>query len=169
MASLGKSRNQLWVTHRFDLGRPGLDPIGLSLRSSQKRPSWPFFDAATKPCVICYALGMKKFTIYHNPRCSKSRETLALLEQNGIKPTIIEYLKDPLNESELLGLMETLDPASMVRSKDDKYLELRFKLDDKKTVAKELARHPELLERPIVVKGKKAVIGRPPENVKKLF
>lgn len=112
---------------------------------------------------------MEKFTIYHNPRCSKSRETLLLLEQNGIQPTIIEYLKDPLKETQLLELMETLEPASLVRTKEEKYLELRFKLDDKKTVAKELARHPELLERPIVVKGKKAVIGRPPENVKSLF
>jgi arsenate reductase len=112
---------------------------------------------------------MEKFTIYHNPRCSKSRETLALLEQHGIRPTIVEYLKDPLTEAELLALMETLEPASLVRTKEEKYLELRFELDDKNIVAKELARHPELLERPIVVKGKKAVIGRPPENVKKLF
>lgn len=110
---------------------------------------------------------MSKFTIYHNPRCSKSRETLALLEAEGFKPEIVEYLREVPTEATLLALMEMLSPAEMVRTKDASYS--GFSLTDKKLVAKELHLYPELLERPIVVKGKKAVIGRPPENVKKLL
>lgn len=112
---------------------------------------------------------MKNLTLYHNPRCSKSREALALLEQKGAKPKIVEYLKAPLTEAELLKLMDSLDPAAMVRTKEEKYLELKFKLDDKKTVAKALAANPELLERPILTDGKKAVIGRPTEKINELL
>lgn len=112
---------------------------------------------------------MSEWTIYHNPRCSKSRETLALLEKNGIKPNVIEYLKDTPSEETLLLLMKELPPAELVRCKEEKYQELKFDVSDKKTVAKYLCQHPELMERPIVVRGKKAVIGRPPEKVKKLF
>ncbi|MGE3262067.1 MAG: arsenate reductase (glutaredoxin) [Bacteriovoracia bacterium] len=111
------------------------------------------------------------FTIYHNPRCSKSREALALLEAEGIKPKVVEYLAEPPSETELLLLISILDApfASLVRSKDEKYRKLNFDLSTKESVAKHLALHPELLERPIVVKNNRAVLGRPPENIKKLF
>lgn len=114
---------------------------------------------------------MSKFTIYHNPRCSKSRDTLEILEKNGVKPEVVEYLKNAPTYEELLEIMDMLDEpcAALVRVKEDKYKELDFDLGDKKTVAKNLAKYPELLERPIVVHGKKAVLGRPPENVKKLL
>jgi len=110
---------------------------------------------------------MNDFTIYHNPRCSKSRETLAMLEAAGIKPEVVEYLRDVPSEETLLSLMEMLPPTSMVRTKEPAYS--GFDLNDKKTVARELHLHPELLERPIVVRGKKAVIGRPPEAVNTLL
>jgi arsenate reductase len=112
---------------------------------------------------------MSDWTIFHNPRCSKSRETLQLLEKAGITPKVVDYLKNAPSEATLLLLMEMIPPSEMVRTKEDKYKELKFPLDDKKAIARQLNRHPELLERPIVIKGKAAVIGRPPENVKKLF
>ena len=111
---------------------------------------------------------MSHWTIYHNPRCSKSLEALALLEAAGVKPKVIEYLKDPLSEKDLESLAAQLTPSALVRSKEEAFKEKPFALDSAETVARELCRRPELLERPIVVKGGKAVIGRPPENVKKL-
>lgn len=112
-----------------------------------------------------------KYTIYHNPRCSKSREALEMLRNEGIEPVVVEYLKNPPSKEEILGLMAALkeEPAALVRTKEEKYKELGFGLSDKETVAKELARHPELLERPIVVRGKLAMIGRPPEKIKALL
>jgi arsenate reductase len=112
---------------------------------------------------------MEKFILYHNPRCSKSREALALLEAAGIKPVIIEYLKTPPSEADLLSLMKTIPPASLVRAKEESFREKPFALEEKSAVAKELSRRPELLERPILVRGDRAVIGRPPEKVKELF
>jgi arsenate reductase len=110
---------------------------------------------------------MLDWIIYHNPRCSKSRETLALLEAAGIKPTIVEYLRDVPSEEALHSLQEMLPPGSMVRTKEPTYS--GFDLSNKELVARELHLHPELLERPIVVRGKKAVIGRPPEKVRELL
>jgi arsenate reductase (glutaredoxin) len=114
---------------------------------------------------------MNEWKIYHNPRCSKSRETLALLEEAGIQPQVVEYLRHPPTEAELLELMDRIPgaPASLVRTKEEKYRELSFPLDDKAAVARHLSRYPELLERPVVVKGNAAVLGRPPENIKKLL
>jgi arsenate reductase len=110
---------------------------------------------------------MLDWIIYHNPRCSKSRETLALLEAAGVKPTIVEYLRDAPSEETLLALLEMLPPGSMVRTKEPTYS--GFDPNNKELVARELHLHPELLERPIVVRGNKAVIGRPPENVRELL
>jgi len=116
---------------------------------------------------------MKKaeLTLYHNPRCSKSREALSLLETACVKPKIVEYLKEPLSEAELLSLMEKLQGPleAIVRSKEESFKEHPFSLTDKQTIARELSRHPELMERPVLVKGDKAVIGRPPEKVKELL
>lgn len=110
--------------------------------------------------------------IYHNPRCRKSRETLQLIEEKGIKPEVVEYLKVPLTKEELsdvLNLLE-IEPQQLLRKN-----EAIFKSDFK---GKELSRekwieamieHPKLIERPIVIEGNKAVIGRPPEKVKELF
>lgn len=114
---------------------------------------------------------MAQWTILHNPKCSKSREALKLLQDNGIEPKVVEYLKTPLNQSELKTLMSQLDsePASMVRTKEALYKELKFSLDSKDQIIKFIAEHPVLLERPIVIKDKKAVIGRPTENINKLL
>lgn len=111
----------------------------------------------------------QQFRIYHNPRCSKSRETLALLRENGIEPEVVEYLKTPPTPDELAVLIDLLqiEPRKLMRSKETEYKEQN--LDDTSLSAAALinaiAKTPKLLERPIVVKGEVAVIGRPPENV----
>ena len=111
------------------------------------------------------------WTIYHNPRCSKSRETLAILNDAGVEPRIVEYLAHPPSEKEIGQLLRqlALPPAEIVRTQEEKYRELKFDLESPAVVARELARHPELMERPIVVKGERAVLGRPPANVRSLL
>jgi len=110
--------------------------------------------------------------IYHNPRCAKSRQTLALLTENGVKPQVIEYLKDSLTTDDLNELIRLLgiEPLALVRKNEAIWKE-RFKgkeLSDKELI-KVMVKNPKLIERPIVVKQKKAVLGRPPENVLKLI
>jgi arsenate reductase (glutaredoxin) len=108
-------------------------------------------------------------TFYHNPRCSKSRQTLQLLIDNGIKPTIIEYLKNPPNKNELAQILTMLDmePRELMRKQEDEYK--KAGLDDPKLSRNELisamVRYPALIERPIVIANNKAAIGRPPEKV----
>lgn len=108
--------------------------------------------------------------IYHNPRCSKSRETLALLQEKGITPTVVEYLTTPPSITEIEKLLKMLgftDARQLMRTKEDIYKEL--KLADKDITQAQLIQamhdNPKLIERPIVVKGKKAKLGRPPEQV----
>lgn len=106
-------------------------------------------------------------TIYHNPRCSKSREALALLEGQGLAPTVVEYLKTPptLAELEALQARLGLDAREMLRSGEDEYKSLGLadaSLSDKQLLAA-IAAHPRLLQRPIVVRGERALIARPPE------
>lgn len=106
--------------------------------------------------------------IYHNPRCSKSRETLALLRDRGVEPTIVKYLDDPPGQKRILELIDMLGiaPAALLRKKEKQYQELGLSEGSSKTaVAQAIAAHPVLLERPIVVHGGKARIGRPPEKV----
>jgi arsenate reductase len=108
-------------------------------------------------------------TIYHNPRCSKSRATLALLEARGLKPKIVEYLKTPPSAAELKAILRKLGlkPRELLRTSEPLYAELGLKtrkLDDEALVALMVA-NPILIERPIVVAGGKAAIGRPPESV----
>lgn len=108
--------------------------------------------------------------IYHNPRCSKSRETLTLLQEKGITPTVVEYLTTPPSVAEIEKLLKMLgfaDARQLMRTKEDIYKELKL-ADDSVTQAQLIqAMHdnPKLIERPIVVKGKKAKLGRPPEQV----
>ena len=115
---------------------------------------------------------MSDYTIYHNPRCSKSRETLALLEQAGVSPDIIEYLKTPPTAAELKAIVTKLgiEPQQLVRKGEDVY---KSHYAGKTLSAAQwidaLVAHPVLIERPIVIKGKQAILGRPPENVKKLL
>ncbi len=110
--------------------------------------------------------------IYHNPRCSKSRQTLALLQENGVEPEIIEYLKTPPTSEELARVIGKLDrpPHDAVRAKEEAYAASGLSLEsDLAAVCEAIVAEPILLERPIVVKGAKAVIGRPPEDVLKLL
>lgn len=108
-------------------------------------------------------------TIYHNPRCSKSRETLALLETNGVTPEIVEYLKTPVDLATLNTLLDQLGFESahqLVRNKETLYKELGLNKDTDETALKlAMLENPKLIERPIVVKGDNAAIGRPPESV----
>ena len=116
---------------------------------------------------------MRKFTIYHNPRCSKSRQALQLLRDAGIEPAIIEYLKTPLAKEQLRNISQLLGlrPKDFVRKmeKDFKYNDLSKLLEDDDKIMEAMLLFPKIIERPIVVSGGKAVIGRPPENVQKLI
>lgn len=114
---------------------------------------------------------METYQIYHNPKCSKSRETLELLKAEGVNPEIIEYLKKPLTKLELLDLLTKLnsEPKSLVRTKESIFKENNFNIETSEAVAELIAQHPNLMERPVVVKGNNAVLGRPPQNVKSLL
>jgi len=107
-------------------------------------------------------------TIYHNPRCSKSREALALIEARGITPTIVRYLETPPTAKELRGLLDTLGlkPRDLLRTKEAEYKALGLGDAGRSDAAilDAIASHPVLLERPIVVNGRRAVIARPPER-----
>ena len=108
-------------------------------------------------------------TIYHNPRCSKSRQTLALLEDKGLKPVIILYLETPPDEATLLGLLKKLrlSARQLLRKSEEEYsaLGLDNPALDETALVKAMCQHPRLIERPIVVNGSKAALGRPPEHV----
>lgn len=106
-------------------------------------------------------------TIYHNPRCSKSRETLALLEGKGLSPRVVEYLKTPFNPAELTRIVQALGvPAKeIVRRKEAGEAGINPENMNDKDLLAAMAAHPEIIERPIVVNGEKAAVGRPPDRV----
>lgn len=110
--------------------------------------------------------------IYHNPRCRKSRETLALLEEHKVTPEIVEYLVETPSQAEIGRLLNMLGiKAEQLVRKNEPVFKEHFKgktLTEKQWI-QAMAKYPKLIERPIVVKGKKAVIGRPPENVMQLL
>ncbi len=112
---------------------------------------------------------MKKYKIYHNPRCSKSRQTLSLLRENGIEPEVVEYLKTPLQKKELQMISNAvgLKPASFVRKNENDYKEngIAEYLDDDEKIFQYIVKYPKIMERPIVVSNGIGVIGRPPSNV----
>ncbi|CAL1240014.1 arsenate reductase (glutaredoxin) [Candidatus Methylocalor cossyra] len=108
-------------------------------------------------------------TIYHNPRCSKSRATLELLRRRGLEPTVIEYLKTPPSASELetiLGLLG-LEPRGLMRKGEPAYKDagLADPTLDRAALIAAMVQHPILIERPIVLANGRAALGRPPENV----
>jgi arsenate reductase len=115
---------------------------------------------------------MEKFTIYHNPRCSKSRSTLELLQEHGIEPRVVEYLKTPPSAQELKAIVTRLGirPEQLVRKTEDVYKSQYAgrTLTDAEWI-EAMVRDPILIERPIVVSGERAVLGRPPENVTQLL
>ena len=111
---------------------------------------------------------MSEVTIYHNPRCSKSRQTLALIREQGIEPVIIDYLTNPPSEKTLTNLLKLLQltPRELIRKSEPLYKDLNLanhQLTEKQLLQKMLE-HPILIERPIVIANGQAVIGRPPEN-----
>lgn len=109
-----------------------------------------------------------KAAIYHNPRCSKSRQTLALLRERGVEPEIIEYLKNPPDREQLSGVLALLklEPRALMRRQEAAYKER--KLDDpglsREQLIAAMVENPILIERPIVLANGKAALGRPPEN-----
>jgi len=110
--------------------------------------------------------------IYHNPRCRKSRETLEIIRQAGYEPEIIEYLQNPPSETELKDLLKKMGkrPEEIIRKGEDVF-KTNFKgkqLTDDEWI-KVMVENPKLIERPIVVKETKVILGRPPENVKNLL
>lgn len=110
-----------------------------------------------------------EIVIYHNPRCSKSRQTLALLEEHGVKPTIIEYLQTPPNHQQIDSMLRGLEmqPRDLMRKSEAPYKDQG--LDDealsRDQLIEAMVHTPKLIERPIVIAGNQIVIGRPPENV----
>lgn len=108
-------------------------------------------------------------SIYHNPRCSKSRQTLQLLQENGVEPTVVEYLKTPPTHDELQSIVRKLGGSvkDIIRTKEIEYKEsgANDPQCSEQQLIEILVSTPKLIERPIVVNGDKAAIGRPPENV----
>ena len=109
--------------------------------------------------------------IYHNPRCSKSRQTLALIEEANQEVTIVEYLKTPLDESKIKNLLDMLamSPIEMMRIKEAEFKEQNLANANDDQLITAMVNTPKLIERPIVSSESKAIIGRPPENVLTLF
>ena len=116
---------------------------------------------------------MKEFTIYHNPRCSKSRQALQILRDSGIEPNIVEYLKTPLQKDELKKISTSLGlrPKDFTRKNESEFKEksLVNHLENDDKMFELMAAYPKIIERPIVAFEDKAVLGRPPENVLKLI
>jgi arsenate reductase (glutaredoxin) len=116
---------------------------------------------------------MKSVRIYHNPRCSKSRQTLELIESGGVKPDIVEYLKQAPNFDELDNILNMLgiEPRELMRRHEKAYQEnnLEDATLSRENLINAMIANPILIERPIVIKGKHAIIGRPPEKVLELL
>lgn len=112
-------------------------------------------------------------TLYHNPRCSKSREALALLQAHGCQPEIILYLDAPPSAKQLQALLAklALNARQLLRKSEDAYKELNLADESLSEAAliKAMVNHPKLIERPIFINGNKAVIGRPPEQILKIL
>lgn len=111
---------------------------------------------------------MTDITIWHNPRCSKSRQTLALLKEKGFEPTVYEYLKEAPDRTQILQALVKLGMSAheLIRTGESAYKELGLSKDTSdKALVQAMHEHPILIERPIVFANDKAVIGRPPEQV----
>lgn len=115
---------------------------------------------------------MSTYIILHNPRCSKSRQTLGILEEKGVETEVVKYLEETPSAEEIKVILKKLNISAreLMRTKEDEYktLGLKDEMDEEKLV-EAMAAHPKLIERPIVIKGDRAVLGRPPEKVLELF
>jgi len=116
---------------------------------------------------------MNDLTIYHNPRCSKSRQALQIIKEHGIQPIVVEYLKVPLKKSELENISRLLNkrPKDFVRKNEADFKENRVKdiIENDIELINEMVKFPKIIERPIVIYRNKAVIGRPPGSVLELL
>jgi arsenate reductase len=112
---------------------------------------------------------MKNITLWHNPRCSKSRQAFALLEESGVTIQVVKYLEQNPTEQQLKQLLEMLGFQSareLMRTNEDIYKELQLKdIDDEQKLIEAMVKYPKLIQRPIVIKEEKAIIARPPETV----
>ena len=110
-----------------------------------------------------------KVKIFHNTRCSKSRKALDILRENGVEVEIIEYLKTPLDKKDIENILKKLDmnPIDIMRKVEDifKKLELEKHINNKQLLINAMVKHPILIERPIVISGTQAIVGRPPELI----
>lgn len=108
-------------------------------------------------------------TLYHNPHCSKSRETLKLLRERGVEPAVVEYLKTPPSKDELARLLDLLglEPRELIRTSEAEYKANGLDQPglDRDTLIAAMVTHPRLIQRPIAVNGDRVAIGRPPERV----
>ncbi len=122
-----------------------------------------------QPSEVTVRWQLRMLTLYHNPRCSKSREALALLQAKGLQPNLVLYLENPPTTkvlTELLTLLK-ISARQLLRKNEDAYKELNLaneKLSETALI-KAMVSNPKLIERPIAINGSKAIIGRPPENV----
>jgi arsenate reductase len=112
---------------------------------------------------------MQNTTIYHYPKCSKSRHTLELLKNKGIEPVIIEYLKTPLNREQLNTLRAHFTLKEFIRTSEPIFNELGLSLDDEEQLLQAVVDHPILIQRPIITYKNRAMIGRPPEKILELY
>ena len=115
---------------------------------------------------------MTKITVWHNPRCSKSRAALAILEENGVTPTEVKYLKTPPSKSDIVTVLAalTMEAKDIVRRGEAVYKSLNLSAKStNEEILNALVENPILIERPIIISGDRAVIGRPPENVLSLL
>ncbi len=107
--------------------------------------------------------------LYHNPRCSKSRQTLQLIQEHGVNPTVVEYLKKPPSHQQLDSLLRglSMEPRDLMRTKEAEYSELGLDNPDlsRDQLIDAMISTPKLIERPILIVGDEIAIGRPPENV----
>jgi len=111
---------------------------------------------------------MSEIQIWHNPRCSKSREAMKLLEESGVEADVVKYLETDLDEDTIKALLLKLDidAVDLMRTKEDIFKELKLdQVGDEGVLIRAMVRFPKLIERPIVIKGDRAVIGRPPQKV----
>ncbi len=107
---------------------------------------------------------MAEITIWHNPRCSKSREALKILEENNTEAEVVKYLESTPSKEEIKNILKMLGLSAreLMRTKEDIYKELNLKDEnDEDALIEAMAKHPKLIERPVIIKGDKAIIGRP--------
>lgn len=116
---------------------------------------------------------MSNVKIYHNPRCSKSRQALQIIKDHGVEPEVIEYLKDPLDKGELEDVAKNLGvrPKEFVRKNEAEFKDnnLAGKLEKDDDILEAMSKFPKIMERPIIISDLGGVIGRPPENVLKVL